>query len=159
MESNVSSRGTWPGNAAHLWHCPVWPHLLRFIHRETAQLEAQEVALAGSRRNILGLDSIFLSLWLVVTSGSIEQYSGYVCEWMDEYTPCTCFFFKKILICFGCPGPLFLLHFSLVAVSWELLSSCGMWASRCHDLSSCRASALGHTGFISRILGFRAQAQ
>ena len=97
-ESNVSSRGTWPGNAEHLWDCPVWPHLLRFIHRETAQLEAQEVALAGSRRDILRLDGIFLSLWLVVTSGSMEQYSGYVCEWMDEYTPCMCFFLKYLLV-------------------------------------------------------------
>ena len=46
------------------------------MHRETAQLDAQEGALAGSRRDILGLAGIFLLLWLVVTSGSVEQYSG-----------------------------------------------------------------------------------
>ena len=38
---------------------------------------------------------------------------------------------------------------SLVAVSWELLSSCGVWASHCHDFSSFRALALGHMGLIS----------
>ena len=56
--------------------------------------------------------------------------------------------FLKIIY-FGYPGPSFLLCFSLVAVSWELLSSCGVWASRCHDFSSFRALALGHMGLIS----------
>ena len=120
------------------------------MHREADQLDAQEGGLAGSRRDILGLAGIFLSLWLVVTSGSVEQYSGYVCEWMGEcYTACVWVLKKKLFIYSGCPGPPFLPRFALVAVSWELLSSRGMWAPRCHDFSRCRASALGHTGFIS----------
>ena len=32
---------------------------------------------------------------------------------------------------------------------WDLLSSCGAWASHCGGFSCCRAWTLGHTGFSS----------